>query len=370
MAVTFAGCANSSRRARRRPLAVRRRRAADRARRPPRFASSSSGRARSWPAAGEVEIEVAAAGLNFRDVMKALGIYPLGPDEPVIFGDEFSGRIIGVGRGVRRLRAGDRVMGFAPEGGAFASHLVVRTDAVWRVPAALGLAEAASIPVVFGTAYHALCSLARLRRGETVLVHAAAGGVGLAALQLARQIGAVVFATAGSEEKRDLLRSLGAAHVMDSRTLDFADEVLQHTDGRGVDVVLNSLAGAFQHKSLAVCAPHGRFVEIGKRDLFENRALPVRRSSDRSRSSRSISPPCSLRVGLTRVHSGDFWAAGSRVEALRRSRTRRSRPVTRCRPFAGCRPRSTPARSCSSSSPIELPTHLRNSGRGPMPRIW
>ena len=233
------------------------------------------GRARSSPAAGEVEIEVAAAGLNFRDVMKALGIYPLGPDEPVIFGDEFSGRIIGVGRGVRTLRAGDRVMGFAPEGGAFASHLVVRTDAVWKVPAALGLAEAASIPVVFGTAYHALCNLARLRRGETVLIHAAAGGVGLAALQLARQIGAVVFATAGSEEKRDLLRSLGAAHVMDSRTLDFADEVLQHTGGRGVDVVLNSLAGAFQHKSLAVCAPHGRFVEIGKRDLFENRALPV-----------------------------------------------------------------------------------------------
>ena len=89
------------------------------------------------------------------------------------------------------------------------------------------------------------------------------------------QIGAVIFATAGSEEKRDLLRSLGVAQVMDSRTLDFADEVLRHTGGRGVDVVLNSLAGAFQHKSLAVCAPHGRFVEIGKRDLFENSALPL-----------------------------------------------------------------------------------------------
>jgi NADPH:quinone reductase-like Zn-dependent oxidoreductase/acyl carrier protein len=130
-------------------------------------------------------------------------------------------------------------------------------------------------PVVFGTAYHALHNLARLRRGETILIHAAAGGVGLAAVQLAQKIGAVVLATAGSKEKRDLLLSLGAVLVMDSRTLDFADEVLRYTDGLGVDVVLNSLSGAFQQRSLAICAPHGRFVEIGKRDLFENRALPL-----------------------------------------------------------------------------------------------
>ncbi len=146
---------------------------------------------------------------------------------------------------------------------------------MWKIPPSLGFAEAASIPVVFGTAYHALHTLARLRRGETVLIHAAAGGVGLAAIQLAQQIGATVFATAGSEEKRDFVRALGVAHVLDSRTLDFADEILRLTDGRGVDVVLNSLAGAFQQKSLAVCAPHGRFVEIGKRDLFENNALPL-----------------------------------------------------------------------------------------------
>lgn len=233
------------------------------------------GRARVAPAAGEVEIEVAAAGLNFRDVMKALGIYPLGPDERTTFGDELSGHIARVGFGVRTLRAGDRVAGFAPAGGAFASHVTVNAAAVWAIPEHISLVEAASIPVVYGTAFHALCTLARLRRGETVLVHAAAGGVGLAALQLAKQIGAVIFATAGSEEKRERLRSLGVTKVMDSRTLDFADEVLQATGGRGVDVVLNSLAGAFQHKSLSVCAPHGRFVEIGKRDLFENRALPV-----------------------------------------------------------------------------------------------
>src|SRR5262249_37949075 len=145
----------------------------------------------------------------------------------------------------------------------------------WKIPPQLSFAEAASIMVAFGTAYHALHTLAQLRRGETVLIHAAAGGVGLAAVQLAQKIGAIVLATAGSEEKRAYLSSLGVPIVMDSRTLDFADEVLKYTKGRGVDVVLNSLAGPFQQKSLTVCAPHGRFVEIGKRDLFENNALPL-----------------------------------------------------------------------------------------------
>ncbi len=233
------------------------------------------GRPRPAPGPGEVEVEIAAAGLNFRDLMKVLGIYPLRDGEPPVLGDEFSGRVARVGRGVRKLLPGDRVMGFAPAGGAFGSHLVLAADVVWKCPPNLGFAEAASIPVVFGTAYHALHTLARLRRGETVLIHAAAGGVGLAAVQLAQALGAVVLATAGSEEKREFLRGLGVALVMDSRTLDFADEALRFTGGRGVDVVLNSLAGAFQQKSLEVCAPHGRFVEIGKRDLFENRPLPL-----------------------------------------------------------------------------------------------
>ncbi|MEQ1861800.1 MAG: SDR family NAD(P)-dependent oxidoreductase [Chthoniobacteraceae bacterium] len=233
------------------------------------------GRSRPAPGAGEVEVAIAAAGLNFRDLMKVLGIYPLKSGERATLGDEFSGRVARIGTGVKDFAPGDRVMGIAPRGGAFGSHLLIPAEAVWKTPAHLSDAEAASIPVVFGTAHHALHSLARLRAGETVLIHAAAGGVGLAAVHLARQIGAVVFATAGSEEKRDYLRSLGVAHVMDSRTLDFAEETLRQTGGRGVDVVLNSLAGAFQQKSLEVCAPCGRFVEIGKRDLFENRALPL-----------------------------------------------------------------------------------------------
>ncbi|HEY2139065.1 MAG TPA: SDR family NAD(P)-dependent oxidoreductase, partial [Chthoniobacterales bacterium] len=233
-----------------------------------------SGRARSFPNAGELEVEVAAGGLNFRDLMKALGIYPSNDGERMTFGDEFAGRVVRVGKGVRRFRLGDRVMGLAAAE-TFSSHLLLAADDAWKIPAHLSFTEAASIPVVFGTAYHALHNLARLRRGETVLIHAAAGGVGLAAVQLAQKAGAVVLATAGSEEKRAFLRSLGIQCAMDSRTLDFVDEALRFTGGRGVDVVLNSLAGAFQQKSLAVCAPHGRFVEIGKRDLFENNALPL-----------------------------------------------------------------------------------------------
>jgi NADPH:quinone reductase-like Zn-dependent oxidoreductase len=233
------------------------------------------GRARQAPGPGEVEVEIAAAGLNFRDLMKVLGLYPVKDDEPTILGGEFAGRVIRVGRGVKKRKPGDRVMGSALGEGAFSSHLVLPAEFVWDLPAHLSFAEGASLPVVFGTAYHALHTLARLRRGETILIHAAAGGVGLAAVQLAQRIGAVILATAGSDEKRKLLRSLGVEHVMDSRTLDFADETLRFTKGRGVDVVLNSLAGAFQQKSLAICAPHGRFVEIGKRDLFENRGLSL-----------------------------------------------------------------------------------------------
>ena len=148
------------------------------------------GCARMAPRSGEVEIEIEAAGVNFRDVMKVLGVYPLKDGERPSLGDEFCGRILRVGPGVRKFAIGDRVMGFSPAGGAFGSHLILPEEAVWKVPANLSFADAASIPVVFGTAYHALHTLARLRRGETVLIHAAAGGVGLAAVQLAQQIGA------------------------------------------------------------------------------------------------------------------------------------------------------------------------------------
>ncbi|WP_394845472.1 SDR family NAD(P)-dependent oxidoreductase [Pendulispora brunnea] len=227
---------------------------------------------------GDVEIEVSAAGLNFLDVLAALGaIGDLDGTGRVSLGFECAGRIARVGSGVSGvsdLHPGQEVLAIAP--GAFASHVVTQASLVVPKPAAMRPEDAAAIPVAFMTAVHALEDVARLRPGERVLIHAAAGGVGLAAVQVAQRIGAEIFATAGSEEKRALLRSLGVAHVMDSRTLAFADDVLARTNGEGVDVVLNSLGGAFIAKSFGVLRNYGRFVEIGKRDYFDDQPLGLR----------------------------------------------------------------------------------------------
>ena len=222
--------------------------------------------ARRAPGAGEVEVQVAAAGVNFRDVMKALGIYPMQPGDVPWLGDEFAGRVVAVGDGAD-LAVGDEVFGVAPA--AFGSVISTRADYVLRKPGTISFEDAATLPVVFTTALYALTHLARLQPGEKVLIHAAAGGVGQAAIQIARAIGAEIYATA-SEGKRDFVRSMGVEHVYDSRSLAFADEIKEATGGRGVDVVLNHLAGDFIPASISVLAPYGRFIEIGKRDIFAN----------------------------------------------------------------------------------------------------
>jgi NADPH:quinone reductase-like Zn-dependent oxidoreductase/acyl carrier protein len=231
------------------------------------------------PSRGEVEIEITSTGLNFLDVMKALGIYPGLPEGPVPFGGECSGRIVALGEDVEGLQLGQEVMAFAPF--SFGSHVTVAALAVLPRPSSLTPDEAASLPTVFMTAWYALHGLARLQKGERILIHAAAGGTGMAALQLAKRAGAEIFATAGTPEKRALVRELGAAHVMDSRTLSFAEEIMALTKGEGVDVVLNSLAGEAMEKSLSVLAPDGRFLELGKRDIYSDKALglaPFRKS--------------------------------------------------------------------------------------------
>ena len=223
------------------------------------------------PAAGQVELEVHATGLNFSDVLKALGLYPgLKPGE-VPLGIEASGVVTAVGQGVEHLRVGDEAIGVLPH--AFGSHATTRAYAVVRKPAGVTHEEAATIPIVFLTAHHALVRLAQLERGERVLIHAAAGGVGLAAIQIAQHVGAEVFATAGSDVKRDLLRSLGVPHVMDSRSLDFVHQVREATGGEGVDVVLNSLPGEAIDASLGLLRAYGRFCEIGKIDIYQDRKL-------------------------------------------------------------------------------------------------
>ena len=226
----------------------------------------------------QVEIAVRAAGLNFRDVMYAMGLLS---DEALeagfagpTLGMELAGTVIATGSAVRDFKPGDAVMAFAPA--SFASRAVTPAAAVAHKPSAWSFEAAATVPIAFFTVYYALRHLAQLAEGERILIHGAAGGVGIAAIQLAHYCGAEIFATAGSDEKRDFVRLLGADHVFDSRSLDFADEILERTGGVGVDVVLNSLAGEAIHRNLGILRPFGRFLELGKRDFYENTKIGLR----------------------------------------------------------------------------------------------
>ncbi len=230
------------------------------------------------PEPDEVVVAVAATGLNFRDVMWSMGMLPEEALEDgfagATIGMEFSGTILSVGRSVTHLRVGDRVMGIGP--GAFSTHVIVSENGVTRIPEAMDLAQAATVPVTFLTAYYALVELGRLRSGETVLIHGAAGGVGLAALQIAKLKGAKIIATAGTDEKRNLVKSLGADHVFDSRSLDFVNDILNVTEGAGVDVVINSLFQEAMERSLELVKPFGRFLELGKRDYYSDSKIGLR----------------------------------------------------------------------------------------------
>ncbi|MFJ1749731.1 type I polyketide synthase [Streptomyces sp. NPDC088116] len=212
---------------------------------------------------GEVRVGVRAAGVNFRDVLNVLGMYP---GDPGRMGLEGSGVILEVGPGVAGLAVGDRVMGLLD--GGFGPVAVADARMLARMPSGWSFEQAASVPVVFLTAYYALVDLAGLEPGESVLVHAAAGGVGTAAVQLAAHLGAEVFATA-SEPKWPVVREYGVAadRIASSRTTDFEKTFSLATDGAGVDVVLDSLAGEFVDASLRLTKPGGRFVEMGKTDI-------------------------------------------------------------------------------------------------------
>lgn len=225
------------------------------------------------PGPDEVEIAVAFTGLNFRDVMKVMGIYPTEGDEPLVLGDEVSGHVVRVGPGVTDLVPGDRVIAIAP---GFASRTVVKRGFVARLPDGVALDGGATIPITFVTVWYALHHLARAEAGERILIHAAAGGVGLTAIQVAKRAGLEIHATAGSPEKRAFIRGLGVTHIYDSRSLDFADQIMEATGGEGVDMVLNSLAGEAIPKSLGVLRAYGRFLEIGKTDIYGNSRIGLR----------------------------------------------------------------------------------------------
>ncbi|MEM9087129.1 MAG: SDR family NAD(P)-dependent oxidoreductase, partial [Cyanobacteria bacterium P01_F01_bin.53] len=214
---------------------------------------------RRQPDAHEVEIRIHTTGLNFRDVLIAMGQYP----EEAPLGCECVGEIVAVGAADIDLHIGQQVMAIASH--SFAQYVTVARNLVTPVPATITPLEAATLPVVFITAYYSLCQLAQLQAGDRVLIHSATGGVGQAAVQIAQHVGAEIFATA-SPGKWDTLRDLGITHIMNSRTLTFADEIMTATNGQGVDVVLNALPGEFRERSLQALGKQGRFVEIGKGD--------------------------------------------------------------------------------------------------------
>lgn len=224
---------------------------------------------RQAPGPHEVEVQVYAAGLNFRDVLNVLGMLEeyyaeaLGITEArdVPLGFECAGVVSAVGGLVAGLQVGDEVIAMAD--GSLASFVTVSANNVVHKPAHLNFAEAATIPVAFATAWYGLCHLAPLKAGDRVLIHAAAGGVGQAAVQLARRAGAEIFATASPSKWRHLEAS-GIAHILNSRTLDFAGDIQAMTQGQGVDVILNSLNGEFIDKNVSILAQGGRFVELGK----------------------------------------------------------------------------------------------------------
>ena len=186
-------------------------------------------------------------------------------------GLECTGHVTRMGEGVVGFSVGDAVVAISEA--SLGGHAIACAELVANAPAGFNLQQLAGFPIAFLTAQRALMDVGRLQPGESVLIHSAAGGVGLAAFQIAKLAGAKIYATAGTPEKRALLASMGAAGVFDSRSPTFGDEVLAATHGHGVDVILNSLAGEAIDEGLRVLAPYGRFVEIGKRDIFANKPI-------------------------------------------------------------------------------------------------
>jgi len=210
---------------------------------------------------GEVRIAVRAAGINFADTMARVGLYPDAPKPPCVLGYEVAGEVESVGEGVNEHAVGDRVVAGTRFGGQ-AELVTVAASQAWPLPEALSFEQGAAFPVNYGTAYAALVVMGGLRQGDRVLIHAAAGGVGISATQIARNIGAEVFGTA-SASKHEAIEAQGVRHPIDYRTLDFEREVMRITGGEGVDLAIDALGPTSFRKDYRLLRPGGRLVMYG-----------------------------------------------------------------------------------------------------------
>jgi polyketide synthase 5 len=232
------------------------------------------------PGPGQIEVAITASSLNFADVLMAMGRFPTIDEREPELGVDFVGVVTAVGASVTDHRVGDRVGGFS-RNGCWATFVTCDARVAVTLPAELPDRQAVAVSTGHATAWYGLHDQARISAGDRVLIHSATGGVGQAAVAIARAAGAEIFATAGSAQRRELLHRMGIEHVYDSRSTDFAELIRRDTDGYGVDIVLNSLTGTAQRAGFELLADGGRFVEIGKRDVYANARLgmyPFRRN--------------------------------------------------------------------------------------------
>ncbi|MCX6481853.1 MAG: sulfolipid-1 biosynthesis phthioceranic/hydroxyphthioceranic acid synthase [Mycobacterium sp.] len=235
---------------------------------------------RVTPGPGQIEVAVVVSSINFADVLVAMGLFPAIEGALPELGMDFAGAVTAIGPDVTDHRVGDRVGGFSPNG-CWGTFVSCDANLAVAIPPTMTDHQAVAVATATATAWYGLHDQAHIASGDRVLIHSATGGVGQAAIGVARAAGAEIFATAGSEERRQILRDMGIEHVYDSRSIDFADQIRRDTDGYGVDIVLNSLTGSAQSAGLELLAIGGRFVEIGKRDVYGNTRLglfPFRRN--------------------------------------------------------------------------------------------
>ncbi len=270
---------------------------------------------RPVPGENDVLVRVKAIGLNFADVMARLGVYPAIPDPPFIPGIELAGTIEECGTGVQGVKKGERVWAFSKQG-AYAEYVSVPAQSVIPIPKGVDSSHAVALGVTYLTAYHALVTLANVKKKEKVLVHAAAGGVGTAAIQIARHLKAEIFATVGSPEKMEVARAQGADVVINYSTQNFADVVRMETDGTGVDVILDSVGGRVMKEGWKLLAPMGRYVLYGFASVTGTKGLNRLKAAREGISVPLIYPPSivSRNVGL---FGFNLYFLAHKVEYLR-----------------------------------------------------